>query len=57
VKVLDGIGGIVGRLVAHVTNTSLRDQLDVGNLSVVGGEVFAKLSLGEVGWQPSHKDS
>lgn len=57
VKVLYCLGGIIGRLVAHIANAALGDQLDIGNLATLGGEVFPKVSLGNVGWQALDKDS
>lgn len=36
VEVLDGLGGIVGRLVADIANAALWYQLDVGDLSAFG---------------------
>lgn len=56
VEVLDCLGRIVRGLVADVANTSLRNQLDIGNLATLGGEVLPELGLGDVGWQTLDED-
>lgn len=55
VEVLDGFGGILGRLVAHIANAAVREELDVCDGEF--GEVLAHVILGELGRQPAHKDT
>ena len=52
VEVLDGPGGILGRLVANIANAALGDDLDVGDLAVAGREVLPGLCLSDGGGQP-----
>ena len=57
VEVLDCLRGIIRCLVSHVTDASLGDQLHIGNLPTVGGEVFPEISLRDAGWQTLDEDS
>ena len=57
VEVFDGLGCFIGRLVADISDPPLRDQLNVGNLSVLRGEVLSKLGLRETGWQTRDEDA
>lgn len=46
-EVLDRFFGLLRRPVADEANASLGNQLDVGDLAALGGEVVAEVGLGD----------
>jgi hypothetical protein len=55
VEVLDGLCGILRRLVANISNAAVRKELDVCDGKL--GEMLAHIVFSELGWQSAHKDA
>lgn len=55
VEVLDCLGGVLGSLVTDIANSALGDELDVGDLAVLGGEVRPDFGFSNTWGQPFDK--